>query len=364
MRMRCLIALAYLGLASLAYPQQAPSNYIPLPQNGQIALMPNSGASGLTVKKAPGGFQVTKVWPGSPAESAGLHENDIISAVDGKTLASLQMADFYSLLPSSPGQVVDIDYSRGSQVGHVKLTMSSRSAVYHQAANAMAVEQPICGGRAMVTAAISPFNTESVLVYVGLSSDNCPAFVPDDAKFFILDGNGQQLNRETLDQIKYGVQLYVAQNWRDGVYPPPTPPPPTERYTIGTDTSGNYTVTPWGENNYNISGTSQSTSTVTAQPDYSQQAGYMLGYSIGTAIRRHRDKNYDKKLLAQAQQVIGSWDRTYFQANSPLIPGENRQGDILYWSRPGGSAVGPFKLMLFLTNPDTGKQEVVSFKFQ
>lgn len=361
---KSVVVLACISFATVAYSQQSPRNYTPLAQDGQIVLMPTSGAAGLTVTKAAGGFDVTKVWPGGPAEQAGLRENDIIEAVDGKQLGALQIGGFYSLLTSNPGEVISLQYVRAGQIGTAKVTMESRSEVYHQPATAMALEQPIFGGHAMILAAISPYNAESVLVYIKFSSDNSPAFLPDDAKFFVLDGNGEQLRRETLDQIKYGVQLYVAQNWRDGVYPPPTPPPPSERYTISTDSSGNYNVTPWGGGNYNITGNSQSTSTVTEQPDYSQQAGYMLGYSVGTAIRRHRDKNYDKKLLSQSEQVIASWDKTYFQGSSPVIPGENRGGSILYWSKPGRSATGPFKVMLFLTNPDTGKQELVTFKFQ
>lgn len=361
---RFFVMLVCLGLATAAYPRQSTRNYAPVAQEGQIVLLPNSSATGLTVTRVSAGFQVTKIWPGGPAELAGLRESDVITAIDGKSLGSLQIGGFYLLFPKNPGEVTNLQYVRAGQVATAKVVMGSRSTVYHQPADAMGVEQPIFDGRAIVMAAISPFNGESVNVYVRFSSDNSSAFQADSAKFFVLDGNGEQLSRETLDQIKYGVQLYVARNWRDGVYPPPTPPPPAEGYTISTDTSGNYTVTPWGGGNYNVSGDSQSTSTVTEQPDYSQQAGYMLGYSIGTAIRRHRDKNYDKKLLSQAQQVIASWDKTYFQADSPVIPGENRGGYILYWSRPGVSTVGPFKLMLFLTNPNTGKQELVTFKFQ
>lgn len=361
---KSLVVLVCISFATVAYSQQAPRDYMPQAQDGQIVLMPGSGAAGLQVGKATGGFQVTRVWPGGPAELAGLRENDVITTVDGKQLATLQIGGFWALLARNPEEVVDLQYMRAGQIGTAKVTMKSRSEVYHQPATWMGVEQPIFDGHAMVTATIAPFNIESVVVFIGFSSDNSPAFLPDDAKFFVLDGNGEQLRRETIDQIKYGVRLYVAQNWRDGVYPPPTPPPPSERYTISTDSSGNYNVTPWGGGNYNISGDSQSTSTVTEQPDYSQQAGYMLGYSIGTAIRRHRDRNYDKKLLSQSQQVIASWDKTYFQGNSPVIPGENRGGSILYWSKPGGSTTGPFKLMLFLINPDTGKQELVTFKFQ
>jgi hypothetical protein len=63
-----------------------------------------------------------------------------------------------------------------------------------------------------------------------------------------------------------------------------------------------------------ISGSSNSTYTVTQQPDYNQ-----LGYSLGLAIRKYRDEKSDKKLIEQANQAIASWEGPYFKSQSPVV---------------------------------------------
>jgi hypothetical protein len=102
---------------------------------------------------------------------------------------------------------------------------------------------------------------------------------------------------------------------------------------------------------------------VQQQPDYGQ-LGYMLGYSLGIAIRQHKDRKYNENLLRQAQAASSSWETGYFKSQMPIIAGENRTGAILYWSGGGRGVSGPFKVVLFLSNPDTSKDEIVRFTFQ
>jgi hypothetical protein len=90
----------------------------------------------------------------------------------------------------------------------------------------------------------------------------------------------------------------------------------------------------------------------------------MLGYSLGTALRQRADRQHNEQVLQQAQQAISQWDASYFKSRTPIIPGENRGGGILYWTGSSRSAEGPFKLVLFLNDPSSGKEEMVKFEFR
>jgi putative serine protease PepD len=72
-----------------------------------------------------GGAGVTSVSPGSPASSAGLQQNDTITAIDGKAITSTQQfietVDTYN-----PGQTIDLTIKRGGSTQHVKLTLGTR----------------------------------------------------------------------------------------------------------------------------------------------------------------------------------------------------------------------------------------------
>jgi hypothetical protein len=164
-------------------------------------------------------------------------------------------------------------------------------------------------------------------------------------------------------EAKYPIQLWVAQNWRSGNYPPPTPPPPQHNYVITGTQNGNYTFTEMG-NVGTLSGTSQSTYHVQEQTNTTNQSAYMLGYSLGTALRQRADRKHNEQILQQAQQAISQWDASYFKSQTPIIPEENRGGGILYWTGSSRSAEGPFKLVLFLNDPSSGKQEMVKFEFR
>jgi hypothetical protein len=181
-----------------------------------------------------------------------------------------------------------------------------------------------------IAVAQAPDQLQSIVVWIFLANKDAGILSVDDAKFFVLDGQGQQLQRLALDEVRYSIQLWVAQNWRGGNYPPPTPPPPTRRYTITGSETGTYNVAQLG-NFGTVTGTSSGTYTVAQEPDYNQ-LGYMLGYSIGMAIRQRKDRKHNEKLIQQGQQALGQWEANYFKAQAPVIPGENRTGGIMYWS--------------------------------
>jgi hypothetical protein len=226
------------------------------------------------------------------------------------------------------------------------------------------VSQFIFGGNATIAAALNQGEQYPDHAYLGVSiaSKNAPPFVADDMRFFVLDGTGQQLRHVSLDEIKYAIQLTVAQNRKGGNYPPPPPPSPQRQYTISGVENGNYTVTNLGGGMGSVTGTSTSAYTVTQQPDY-YQLGQSLGYSLGLAVRKSRDEKADKKLFEQANQAIAFWEEKYFKSQSPIVPGETRGGGIAYWTGSARRTQPPFRVVFFLTDPRTQKEEHVTFAF-
>jgi hypothetical protein len=102
-------------------------------------------------------------------------------------------------------------------------------------------------------------------------------------------------------------------------------------------------------------GSSIGTYTVTPQTSAAQD--YAMGYNFGLALRNIRDRSE----LASLHQVQQWWLSNGLKGDA-IIPGENRQGHLSFVSN--GPAVGPFKLVLFLTNPKTGAQQSVILRFE
>jgi hypothetical protein len=306
--------------------------------------------------------------PGAPAANAGILSGDVITSIDGTSIRGIDTVEALKLIAhKQAGETVNLTISRNGETKELAVVVDTRN---HTLANnpdwqkenklPPGVSQFIFGGSAAVTAALfqtGRYPSDAFLV-LSLHSKNAPAFSADDMKFFVLDGIGQQLRHVSLDEIKYGIQLSVAQNWKGGNYPPPPPPSPERQYTISGVENGDYTITDLGGGMGSISGTSNSTYTVAQQPDYGQ-----LGYSLGLAIRKYRDAKSDKKLLEQANQAIAAWQNSYFQSRSPIVPGESRNGEIMYWTGSNREPQPPFRVVLFLTDPRTQKQEHITFAF-
>jgi C-terminal processing protease CtpA/Prc len=75
----------------------------PLPDVGPLPF----DRSGLSLTKADGStLKVTNVISGSPADEAGIHEGDIVSAIDGSPARRLSRADATAILREKVGEVV------------------------------------------------------------------------------------------------------------------------------------------------------------------------------------------------------------------------------------------------------------------
>lgn len=360
-----LLYLAFL-LSTPLFGQQQPKYFTPVPIKGQRlmgSIAANDGAFGLGAKKVDGGFLVKSVAPGSPAERAGIQNGDTLITMDGKTLSGFSTLDFIEASKKNAGETLRLSYVRNGQKSEATSTLARRAEVYPNEAKLPAtIAQPVFDGRVSVTAELLRQNTNSVVLSVLFSNPEIPLLNVDDAKFFVLDGEGQQLQRLSLDEVRFSIQQLVAQKWHGGNYPPATPPPPQRRYVITGTEMSNYTITELGSTS-TISGISTGSYTVQQRPDYNQ-LGYMVGYSLGMAIRQHRDRKYNQNLLQQAQAAVSSWETQYFKSQTPMIAGENRTGGILYWSGGERAVSAPFRVVLFMANPETKKDEIVTFTFQ
>jgi putative serine protease PepD len=72
-----------------------------------------------------GGAGITSVQPGSPASRAGLQRNDLVTAIDGKTVSSteqfIETVDTYN-----PGQTINLTIQRQGSTKHISLTLGTR----------------------------------------------------------------------------------------------------------------------------------------------------------------------------------------------------------------------------------------------
>jgi len=228
------------------------------------------------------------------------------------------------------------------------------------------VIQPVFGGRAEVSAAIirEP-GTNLFYVFPRIKNKSIsPAFSVDDAKFFVLDADGQQFERKTLEEINYDIRVWVFRNLRNTDYAmpePPPPPPPPRSYRITGYESGTYHI---DLSTGTISGHSYGTYRIEPETDLSY-VGAQLGYGIAAlvqSLRKWRAERHNRKLRETAERLLEALDSAYFRAEQPILPGEPRKGVILF--RGARDVTLPLKLILFLTDPATGKEETVMFQFQ
>jgi len=79
------------------------------------------------------GAQITSVQPSSPGSAAGLHANDVITAVNGQAITSTQ--DFIETVDKyAPGNTITLTIKRSGQTDHVKLTLGNRPQAASQQA--------------------------------------------------------------------------------------------------------------------------------------------------------------------------------------------------------------------------------------
>lgn len=268
--MRHFVLVTLLFACQAAIAQEQPRYLVPVAGESQKlagSAAANDGAIGFDGRKTDAGFRVAGVTSGSPAQKSGILVGDVITSIDDKSVVGMTLADFAKLLTKRPGETVHISYVRGNQQFQVALLVDSRAKVYPEELNMHpSVSQLLFDGHLAIVAAVSqaPSQPQSVMVWFVLSNLDAPLTAVNDSKFFVLDGQGQQLRHLSLDEVKYSIQSWLAQNWHGGNYPRPTPPPPQRRYVITGSENGNYTFSEMG-NTGTLSGNSSSTYDVQEQ---------------------------------------------------------------------------------------------------
>ncbi len=94
------------------------------PIEGPIADLDTFDRSGLWINQSPKGFQIVDVTKGSPADAAGLHADDVITAVDGKPVQSLKLYALRERLRNdAPGTTVTLAVQHDATTRTVKLVL-------------------------------------------------------------------------------------------------------------------------------------------------------------------------------------------------------------------------------------------------
>ena len=80
---------------------------------------------GVLIKDVPGGARITRVFPGTPAAKAGLKVGDVVTALDGKSIAG---ADALTAAVShgQPGDEITLTIRRGGATKQVSVTLGVR----------------------------------------------------------------------------------------------------------------------------------------------------------------------------------------------------------------------------------------------
>ncbi len=94
------------------------------PRSGPISDTGTYDRAGLWINIGGGGFKIVSLTKGAPAEQAGLKKDDVIVAVDGAPVGSLNLGDLRKRLRNdAPGTVVTFKVNRGGAFQDIKVTL-------------------------------------------------------------------------------------------------------------------------------------------------------------------------------------------------------------------------------------------------
>ena len=119
---------------------------------------------------APVGVVVTQVWPGGPADRAGLRTGDVIEAVDGAPVDS-EGSLTYRIATRRPGESVQLTVRRGAASLAPRLTIDPPPAVPAEDERTLTGQNPLSGATVVnlspasaIANGVDPFSAHGVLV--------------------------------------------------------------------------------------------------------------------------------------------------------------------------------------------------------
>ena len=80
---------------------------------------------GANVQDGSSGVELSEVAPQGPAGKAGLRKGDLITKIDGQPVDTMEEL-IVSIRTRRPGEIVVLDYTRGSTSGQVRVTLGSK----------------------------------------------------------------------------------------------------------------------------------------------------------------------------------------------------------------------------------------------
>ncbi len=93
--------------------------------NSALGLKESMVGIGVELESHPDGMKILKVLPGGPAAEVTLRRGDIITAVDGRNVAGLELPQAADLIAGQAGTAVKIDLKRNALIGDVTLVRRS-----------------------------------------------------------------------------------------------------------------------------------------------------------------------------------------------------------------------------------------------
>jgi len=200
----------------------------------------------------------------------------------------------------------------------------------------------------------------------------------DDQKIFLLDASSNQLVQYSYAEWKRSIEgvLGEAEALAKGMeqipyVPPPSPPLPTQYRITGT-ADGTYTLTPMGNNSYQLSG--ESRVDLTMAPEYTM--GEQVAQAAGTLatiiqdIRIARANRKVKKLRHQAEgdaqalrKILAAGTAAHLDTSLPIAPSAIRAGSVEFLP---SDALNPSKMKaIFVVSDASSKKDYfVTFEFR
>lgn len=335
-----------------------------------------------TPLKPEGPLKVTYVAPSGPAADAGIREGDLLWGRDPNNNQIGIDSCGLLLQERSPSPLLILYAQSQGQQAPVQLTVKPkpRREVYPGEAQlpVSPVSEYLSGGRirAGATLAQGPHGDFELRISVQNSGTDTLLQL-DDQKIFLLDASSNQLVQYSYAEWKRSIEgvLAEAEALAKGMeqipyVTPPCPPPPTQ-YRIAGTADGTYTLTPIGNNSYELSG--ESRVDLTMAPEYTM--GEQMEQAAGTLatiiqdIRIARANRKIKKLRQKAEgdaqalrKILAAGTAAHLDTTLPIAPSAIRGGSVEFL--PYG-ALNPSKMraILVVSDASSKKDYFVTFEF-